>query len=217
MRVSVALAMVAATTLASVVAHADIAPPPGWKETCTEDQQKKPGEECVSCRAYYGNAQHCTKLLASYAFQSRCKTRGASVWSELWCRGGGNAKKLPANIVTALGNPNDDGTTDSGVTAPTSSADAATSAVPSTTAEPSTTTTASTSAAPTTSPTTSTSAAPETKLPTEDTSKKGACGACAVGASSSSSAELTFAALAFAAVVSRRRRRSPITTSASSR
>jgi hypothetical protein len=183
------------------VSRADIAPPPGWKESCTEDQQKKPGEECLSCSAFYGNAQHCSKLLTTYAFESRCKTRGASVWTELWCRGASpSAKKVPANIMSALGNPNDNGDKDkdAGPVAPTPEPDAATSAVPSTTSTA--------SAEPTTTSTSTSSAPPATKLPTEDTPKKGACGACAIGASSSS-APTGLLALAMAIAWLRRARR----------
>ncbi|MEO7095992.1 MAG: MYXO-CTERM sorting domain-containing protein [Polyangiales bacterium] len=201
---SVFLGLLAATTvtLATVAGRADIAPPPNWKESCTEEQQKKPGEECLSCSAFYGNAQHCSKLLGSYAFQSRCKTRGASVWTELWCRTTSpSAKKVPPNVLAALGNANDDGDAGAAAPTPSTSADAAPAPTTTATAEPSTTTTA------TTTPTSASTAPPATKLPTEDGPRKGGCGACVVGAGSSSS--LGIAAFALALVVALTRRRRP--------
>jgi hypothetical protein len=186
----------AAVTLFAQSVRADIAPPPGWKESCTEDQQKKPGEECLSCSAYYGNVQHCSKLLASYEFESRCKTRGASVWSELWCRKSSpSAKKVPPNIMAALSNSTDDGGGDGGTTAPTVAPTVTPDAAP--TVEPSTTTT--------TAP--STTAAPSTKLPTDDAPKKGACGACVIGGAGSSSGAIMAFALALGICLVRRRAR----------
>ena len=89
------------------VAHADLAPPAGYVETCTLEKQATPADECYSCRAYYGNRDHCSSSLQSYGFASRCRSGGASVWSEVWCRTkSANAKAVPANVLGQLADSN---------------------------------------------------------------------------------------------------------------
>jgi hypothetical protein len=99
-----ALAAVLVTGLAPSRARADLAPPPGYVETCTLEKQKKPELECHSCAAYHGNAMHCPESLEAYGFKQQCRSRGASVWSEVWCRPAStSAAKVPAEVIDQLG------------------------------------------------------------------------------------------------------------------
>ena len=94
------------STLAATAA-ADLPPPAGFVETCTTEKQAKPGTECLSCAAYHGNFGHCSDSLASYGFTKSCKSRGASVWSEVWCRPEKpDAAKVPAEVLAQLGDAN---------------------------------------------------------------------------------------------------------------
>lgn len=71
------------------VAHADIAPPPGYVEACTVPrvQASNPGQTCVSCDAWHGGREGCEAYEAK-GFIRRCKTRGASTWDEVLCKAG---------------------------------------------------------------------------------------------------------------------------------
>lgn len=69
-------------------ARADAPPPPGYVETCVLEKQRQPGEECQWCNTYAGGggSRKCVKELEPLGFRGRCSTRGASTWSELWCK-----------------------------------------------------------------------------------------------------------------------------------
>jgi hypothetical protein len=67
------------------VAHADVPPPPGYVETCTVEQQQTGGARCEACRASYQDANACATRFASTQLQRRCRTSGASAWTEVWC------------------------------------------------------------------------------------------------------------------------------------
>lgn len=67
-------------------ARADIPPPPGYTEQCTVAKQCKKSEEGDACRAWHGDREVCQKRHASDGFVYKCKTRGASVWTEVYCR-----------------------------------------------------------------------------------------------------------------------------------
>ena len=97
-------ALVVALTLSiPTVARADIAPPPGFVEACTMKAQSAGGKECLSCAAFYGNSSHCEESLDSYGFTQGCRTGGASVWSEVWCRpAGSGAKPVPKDVLAQL-------------------------------------------------------------------------------------------------------------------
>lgn len=69
-------------------ALADLAPPPGFVETCTADEQCTPGEESRECRATHKQRDACDHLLEE-GWERRCKTSGASVWREVFCRPAG--------------------------------------------------------------------------------------------------------------------------------
>lgn len=95
-------ALVAALTL-STLARADIAPPPGFVESCTMKAQSAGGKECMSCAAFYGNSDHCEESLGSYGFTQGCRTGGASVWSEVWCRpASAKAVPVPKDVLAQL-------------------------------------------------------------------------------------------------------------------
>ncbi len=85
--------------LGSAAASADVPPPPGYVETCTIEKQCKKTEAGDLCSAWHGERDKCSKLHAKTGFVFKCKTRGASVWSEVWCGPKGsnptNPKKAP--------------------------------------------------------------------------------------------------------------------------
>lgn len=64
---------------------ADIAPPRGYVEKCSIETQQKSGEQCRLCGASFQGRDECTRL-TSQGYQERCRTYGASVWQEVWCR-----------------------------------------------------------------------------------------------------------------------------------
>lgn len=218
-----ALALASGLLLSSGRASADIPPPVGWKETCTLELTRKAGEECFSCSAFYDNPAHCKYLLSGYQFESRCKTRGASVWSEIWCRAGSpSAKAVPQNVVSALASPTDNAGLDAKPIADAGGTDASTAPTgtsPTSTAVP---TNGATNGTVTSTdppvPSATATDAPPRPHPAEDTPKKGACGACAIGSTdggaTSSTGTLSLGALAFALCLGlsrrvRRARRSP--------
>lgn len=85
MRAPLALLAAAFATTLAAAASADIAVP-GRVETCTMDKQARADQECYPCSAFHGNHTHCTDSLSGYGFAEVCRTGGASVWSEIWCR-----------------------------------------------------------------------------------------------------------------------------------
>lgn len=76
--------------LLAPAALADVAPPPGYVEQCTVSKQQKDGLECTLCTgAYHGAPDHCVKIYEPQGLTRACRTRGASVWKEVWCRKAG--------------------------------------------------------------------------------------------------------------------------------
>jgi hypothetical protein len=59
--------------------------PPDHVETCTLEKRQQPGEECIMCGAWDGDAAKCQKRLGPRGYERRCRGDGASVWSEVWC------------------------------------------------------------------------------------------------------------------------------------
>jgi MYXO-CTERM domain-containing protein len=80
-----ALALLCAFLVAPLEARADVAPDPDYVESCTLDKQRESGDECFECRASFQDRDAC-KHHAEGGFAPRCQTRGASVWTEIWCR-----------------------------------------------------------------------------------------------------------------------------------
>jgi MYXO-CTERM domain-containing protein len=74
----------AAALLACSLSRADL--PPQQPETCTIDAQQKSGETCVKCPASFKRPDACRDSYDAQGYKQRCKTKGASVWSEIWCR-----------------------------------------------------------------------------------------------------------------------------------
>ena len=66
-------------------AQADIPPPAGWVETCTAER-RCPDQEVVTCHAHFRDREVCARQHAGDRYALACRTRGASVWTELWCR-----------------------------------------------------------------------------------------------------------------------------------
>jgi MYXO-CTERM domain-containing protein len=79
-------------------ALADLPPDPSYVEQCTLEKQKKAGDDCVECTASYDQEEACKEKHASEGRSKRCRTSGASVWTEIWCRGGA---ETPAPSVAA--------------------------------------------------------------------------------------------------------------------
>jgi 3-methyladenine DNA glycosylase Mpg len=67
-------------------ALADVPPPPGYVEQCTVEKQCQKNEDGDACSAWHGDHDKCKKLHQSDGFVYKCSTRGASVWTEVYCR-----------------------------------------------------------------------------------------------------------------------------------
>lgn len=78
------LALAAALALPTL-AHADIAPPPGYVEQCTVAKYSSPSRECHACRNYRKNPADCQRKMGD-DYQRVCHTGGATTWWEIWCR-----------------------------------------------------------------------------------------------------------------------------------
>ena len=78
----------AAVALVSIplAARADLAPEPGYVETCTLANHAKADNECVECSTYHGEYDKCVKQFEPKGYTQACRTSGASVWSEIWCK-----------------------------------------------------------------------------------------------------------------------------------
>lgn len=93
MRALLATFAALAVTAVSTPALADLAPPPGYVEKCTVENHQKDGKTCTSCAADFKNRDRCESELGPKGYTRACRTRGASVWSEVWCLEG---KPAPA-------------------------------------------------------------------------------------------------------------------------
>ncbi|MEI7892537.1 MAG: MYXO-CTERM sorting domain-containing protein [Myxococcales bacterium] len=89
--------------LFSPVSLADIPPPPGYVEQCTMAKAPGKNDDCLECPAYYGQATRC-EALGDFAYTSKCRSSGASVWREIWCRKKGTGTALPKDLLAALPN-----------------------------------------------------------------------------------------------------------------
>lgn len=163
-------------------ASADVAPPPGYVEKCSVEKQRGAGEDCVACSTYFAEADACQKKHAPRGYAERCRTRGASTWTEVWC------KPSSAAAVSSLAEPRDAG---GGDPVPQPSALASSSAAPPATS----------AAAPSAGPTPDTNrGAPatseqESSVPSASPREKsGSCGACELGRPASSSTPLAWLA-----------------------
>ncbi len=69
-------------------AQADVAPPDDYVETCTVEEQQGAGETCVTCQVSYEDFEACATTYEPQGYTKRCKTAGASFYSEVYCRTG---------------------------------------------------------------------------------------------------------------------------------
>lgn len=67
-------------------AAADLPPPPNYVEKCTVENQQQPEEACKVCGTYLGARDRCEKEFGTKGYSFRCRTYGASVWREVWCK-----------------------------------------------------------------------------------------------------------------------------------
>ena len=87
-----------AALLASGLAHADVPPPEGYVERCTVEVCGTAGG--VVCRASFRGREPCEALEAQ-GYESRCRTRGASVWGEAMCKPEAQVAPASAGSATA--------------------------------------------------------------------------------------------------------------------
>lgn len=85
MRALLAIFAALAVTAVSTPALADLAPPPGYVEKCTVENHQNDGKTCTSCAADFKSRDRCESELGTKGYTRACRTRGASVWSEVWC------------------------------------------------------------------------------------------------------------------------------------
>ncbi|MBK8994543.1 MAG: hypothetical protein IPM35_02165 [Myxococcales bacterium] len=161
-------------------ASADVAPPPGYVEKCSVEKQRGAGEDCAACSTYFAEADACQKQYAPRGYAERCRTRGASTWTEVWC------KPSSAAAVSSLAEPRDAG---GGDPVPQPSALASSSAEPPAASKP----TPSAAPTPDTNPAAPGTSAQQSSVPnTAPREKSGSCGACELGRPASSSTPLAW-------------------------
>ncbi len=102
LRVVLAAAFVTALSTMSRPARAQLGTP-GDVDKCSLSEAQKSGDDCLLCRAYYRNNQHCAHSLTDYGYSKSCRMRGASMWREVWCRKKDpSAKPLPPALLASL-------------------------------------------------------------------------------------------------------------------
>jgi len=96
MKPSIALpGLLLALTIPSL-ARADVPPSPDYVERCTVAKEQGPGTECINCGdAYHSDRDACERKYGG-DYSRRCKTSGASVWNEVWCRPAAAPAPAPA-------------------------------------------------------------------------------------------------------------------------
>lgn len=73
--------------LADSPARADLAPPPGYVETCTIENHEKDGtKKCSACSTYFREPDKCVGLMKPQGYTKVCRAGGASTWTEVWCK-----------------------------------------------------------------------------------------------------------------------------------
>ncbi len=86
-------------------AWADVPPPSDYVEECTVAKKQVSGMACVACQNDYRSfatdaGDPCQTQYAGQGYAKLCKSWGASVWTEVWCRGepdaGNNVTPTPA-------------------------------------------------------------------------------------------------------------------------
>lgn len=97
-----------AIALSPGLALADIPPPKGYVEQCTVEKACKKGEEGTECRGWHGDPEGCSNRLSPAGWEARCQTRGASVWTEVFCRPKGPKKQGPPKKEESVAPPGKD-------------------------------------------------------------------------------------------------------------
>jgi hypothetical protein len=70
--------------LIAAFALADIPPPADYVETCTVELAC-PSAQGVACSASFDDRDACLRDWGDKGYSKACSTRGASVWTEVWC------------------------------------------------------------------------------------------------------------------------------------
>lgn len=73
------------------IALADVAPPSDYVEQCTVAKKQTAGKACEACKNSYQSFQEgyqdpCKSQFDAGGYTKVCQSRGASVWTEVWCR-----------------------------------------------------------------------------------------------------------------------------------
>ena len=179
-----------------MAAAADVPAPKGYVERCTLEKQQRPGDECVACSTYYAEADACEKQHSPRGFARRCKTRGASTWSEIWCKESAGPK------VASTGDPQDAGAG----TDPQPSASASATATTAPSAAPTAIATPATGDPSPVEPTPAASSAPQPTTRPAPGERGGGCGACQLGAPAGAREVAWLGVVALVALRRRRRR-----------
>ena len=96
------------------VAHADVPPPAGYVEQCTLEKQKKAGEDCQTSRPWHGDPDKGDLEWGAKGYKQRCRTNGASAWTEIWCKAADPVKPPePATVAAEPAKPPEPTTTPS--------------------------------------------------------------------------------------------------------
>ena len=69
----------------------DIPPPKDYVEMCTVEKACGKADEARGCRRHVSEAEKCKAELAKDGWTYKCRSAGASNFTEIWCR----AKKAP--------------------------------------------------------------------------------------------------------------------------
>jgi len=102
-----ALSLVGGALLVIPAARADIPPPEGYVETCTLEKQGTAENECVSCGTWHEAPNKCTDLHGPEGYTPKCRTTGATAWTEVLCRpkAGGAATPTPTAVQPEADKP----------------------------------------------------------------------------------------------------------------
>lgn len=68
------------------IARADLAPGPAEPECSVEAAQAEGKTDCTQCDTYHAEPDKCNAL-ATQGYTQSCRSSGASVWHEVWCKG----------------------------------------------------------------------------------------------------------------------------------
>ncbi len=98
-RSSVALSAFLLLIATAFTAYADVAPPPDYVESCTPENYQSSTEQCELCGTYFREPDRCRNEYVKRGFDYKCRTRGASVWKEVWCRSKDATSPAPAPVV----------------------------------------------------------------------------------------------------------------------